>query len=59
LAEVAHGERVVLTKDGVPIAKLVPISEAKERSVKAVIEAWERYRDQCRLTLGSIPTSAS
>lgn len=44
LAEVARGETVTITKHGVPIALLVPVPEARRRSVREAIAALRDFR---------------
>lgn len=33
ISEVAHGEHVVITRDNVPVAELVPVSRVKVRPI--------------------------
>ncbi len=44
LDEVAKGEEITITKHGVPVAVLVPPSEARRRSVDEVIEEIKEFR---------------
>ena len=50
LADVANGETVVVTKHGVPVARLVPIRH-DFAAAAAAIDEWERYRDEHNVTL--------
>lgn len=54
LEEVAKGRTITITKHGVPVAKLVPVSEKRRQNVAEAIKAWEEYRDRCNLTLGGL-----
>lgn len=44
LERVAKGEEIVITKHGVPIARLVPVENKRHRSVRAVIEELKSFR---------------
>ena len=44
LERVAKGEEIVITKHGVPIARLVPVEQERRRSVRAVIEELKKFR---------------
>lgn len=44
LDEVARGEVIVITKRGVPVAKLVPAMEARFKTRKDVVEALKEYQ---------------
>ena len=44
LDKVARGESVMITKHGVPVAMLVPVPSAQQRSVREAIEAIEEIR---------------
>ena len=44
LERVAHGERITITKHGVPMAKLVPMDKTDEQDVQATIEAMLEFR---------------
>jgi len=44
LERVAKGEEIVITKHGVPIARLVPIENKRHRDVRAVIEELKSFR---------------
>lgn len=52
LAEVAAGASIEITKQGVPVARLVPIDEFDPKDAAASLEAWERYRDEHQVVLG-------
>lgn len=52
LERVAKGEEIVITKHGVPIARLVPVEQERRRSVRAVIEELKEFRNGH--TLGSL-----
>jgi len=49
IAEVALGEHVVITRDDVPVAELVPVSRTKARpvfgSAKGKIKTFENFDD--------------
>lgn len=44
LERVAKGERITITKHGVPIAVLVPAQIAEPPDVRAVVEAMKQFR---------------
>ena len=53
LTEVEKGETVVVTRHGVPVARLVPLGKSREDS-KAAMEEIHRFRREYRPTLGDI-----
>lgn len=44
LERVALGEEIVITKHGVPIARLVPVEQFRRRDVRAVIQELKKFR---------------
>ena len=52
LERVAQGERITITKHGVPVAMLVPAPAADKPDVQAAVEAMKRFRDERGPTLG-------
>ncbi|MDF5727396.1 MAG: type II toxin-antitoxin system prevent-host-death family antitoxin [Rhizonema sp. PD38] len=44
LERVSKGEEFVITRHGVPIARLVPIEQDRQRDVMAVIEELKKFR---------------
>ncbi len=44
LERVAKGEEFVITRHGVPIARLVPVDQDQQRDVQAVIEELKMFR---------------
>lgn len=44
LDQVARGETIVITKRGVPVAKLVPVTEDRRESRRAVVDALIAYQ---------------
>ncbi|BAY47064.1 prevent-host-death protein [Kalymmatonema gypsitolerans NIES-4073] len=44
LERVAKGEEFVITKHGVPIARLVPVDQNQQRDVRSVIEELKQFR---------------
>ena len=44
LERVAKGERITITRHGVPIAELIPASPTRERPLKETIEALREFR---------------
>ncbi len=52
LEQVSAGERITITKHGVPVAVLVPAPQATRKSAREVIEALRAFRKG--KTLGSI-----
>lgn len=51
LDEVAAGETIIITKRGVPVARLVPTEEPRP-DVGAVIDAIREFREKANITLG-------
>jgi prevent-host-death family protein len=49
LDRVAHGERITITKHGVPVAILVPVGPTAKRAVSEVIEEIKRSRNGRKL----------
>lgn len=49
LARVAQGEKIAITKHGVPVAVLVPADAPNKRNAKEVIEEIKRLRKGRRL----------
>ncbi len=45
LERVARGERITITKHGVPVATLQPASPAKKLPLRDLIEQLKRFRD--------------
>jgi prevent-host-death family protein len=44
LERVAKGERITITKHGVPVAVLVPVSPTEQPDVRAAVEAMKAFR---------------
>ncbi len=44
LERVEKGEEFVITRHGVPIARLVPVDRDRQRDVRAVIEELKKFR---------------
>lgn len=44
LERVAKGERITITKHGVPVAMLVPVEQGRQRDVRTVIEELKKFR---------------
>ena len=44
LERVARGERITITRHGVPVAMLVPSPEAERPDVRAAVEAMKAFR---------------
>jgi prevent-host-death family protein len=44
LDEVAKGKSITIAKHGVPVAMLVPVSEARRHGTRDVIEALKEFR---------------
>ena len=51
LAAAEHGESIVVTVQGIPVARIVPV-EQRYKDAAAAIEAWKRYREEHNITLG-------
>ncbi len=49
LERVAKGERITITKHGVPVAELIPVTGGHALSVSEAIEAMRELRRECRL----------
>lgn len=45
LDRVQDGEELVITRHGVPVAKLVPAGQSSRRDVSAAITQWRRFRE--------------
>ena len=54
LKRAASGERIVVTKHGVPVAELVPVAKAKDLAPKEAIAALKSFRKGHRLNGVSI-----
>lgn len=54
LDRVAKGERITITKHGVPVATLQPADVAKKKPVREVIDQLKRFRRRHRLEASSI-----
>lgn len=44
LDEVAQGQTIVITKRGIPIAKLIPFTEDRRQHRRAAVEALKEYQ---------------
>ena len=44
LARVARGERITITRHGVPLAMLVPVQSAPKLDPRAAVEAMRKFR---------------
>lgn len=53
LADVENGETVIVTRDGVPVARFSPMNKEADDAA-AAIEEIHRYRREHRPTLGGI-----
>jgi prevent-host-death family protein len=49
LERVAKGEKITITKHGVPVATLQPANSSKKTPVREVIEQLKRFRSDHRL----------
>jgi len=54
LERVAKGERITITKHGVPVATLQPADSAKKKPVRETIDQLKRFRSGHRLDASSI-----
>jgi len=54
LKRVAKGERITITKHGVPVATLQPADSAKKKPVREIIDQLKRFRSRHRLDGPSI-----
>jgi prevent-host-death family protein len=52
LERVAKGERITITRHGVPVAVLVPATSAEKPDARAAIEEMKRFRKEHGPTLG-------
>ena len=52
LDEVVEGETITVTKNGVPVAQLIPAPEVRQRSTREVIAALKEFR--CGKTLDGV-----
>jgi prevent-host-death family protein len=44
LERVAKGEEIMITKHGIPIARLVPVEHLHQRDVRSVIKELKKFR---------------
>ncbi len=54
LERVEHGEKILITRRGVPVAMLTQPPERVTRDVQSVVEAMLDYRDQQQRTTGDL-----
>jgi antitoxin (DNA-binding transcriptional repressor) of toxin-antitoxin stability system len=54
LDDVAHGESIAITRDGVTVALLVPSEDASRGDAAEAIADWRRYRSEESIALGGI-----
>jgi len=54
LEEVAKGEKIVITKHGVPVAMLVPYIKTKRPDPQEAVEALRKWQAEHRLSLGGL-----
>jgi prevent-host-death family protein len=54
LEQVARGERITITRHGVPVARLVPVDLQQGRSIEEVIEEIWRFRKGRRITAAEL-----
>src|SRR4051794_37870339 len=52
LERVSKGERITITKHGVPVAVLVPPADSEKPDVRRAIEEMKRFQEQNGPTLG-------
>ena len=52
LERVANGASITITKHGVPVARLVPVQQPAEMSVKEAIEELQRFGRRRKLPKG-------
>jgi len=52
LDDVAAGESIMITKHGVPVARLVPPTEKSREDAIRAWDEWVAYRDEHNITLG-------
>ena len=54
LAEVANGETLTITRQGVAVAELIPPRNGTKPDVTDAVERWIAYRDKHNITLGGL-----
>lgn len=54
LERVARGERILITRRGVPVALLSPLKEKSHADVQTVVEEMIAYRSSRKRTLGKL-----
>ncbi len=54
LEEVANGEEYVITRHGVPVARLIPSESDQRIDRSAAVEAMREFRKREKITLGDL-----
>lgn len=54
LDEVALGRAITITKHGVPVARLVPVTADQRLTAAEAIERWRKYRDEHDIRLNGL-----
>lgn len=54
LERVERGEKIVITRRGIPVALLTQPPEKATRDVRTIVEAMLAYRDQQKRTIGNL-----
>jgi prevent-host-death family protein len=49
LDQVAQGERITITKHGVPVAQLVPVGDPRQADIASTVEKIKQFRKGKRL----------
>ena len=52
LGDVARGQRITITRHGLPVAMLIPVGAIPSQEPKDIADGWRRYREERQIRLG-------